>query len=174
MASLRTSSYNFSDYLNLLCSNSHFIYCFSRNELYTLLFNVARPEHRKSKKLREKSKFQTNELRFKISQAIHVQRTENRSCIKIQFWKNENQFFSAMLYNGIVYGFVACKSARIFRRKPKIVKVRGISDRKFRSNELYTVLQHVFIPQNVFRSNFCLVYISAFFIRNIFQFRFCF
>jgi len=89
MASLRTSSYNFSDYLNLVCSNAHFIYCFSRNELYTLLFNVARPEHRKSKKLREKSKFQTNRLRFKISQAIHVQRTENRSCVKIQFWKTE-------------------------------------------------------------------------------------
>ena len=57
--------------------------------LSSLLFNVARPEHRKSEELREKSKFQTNRLRFKISQAIHVQRTENRSCVKIQFWKTE-------------------------------------------------------------------------------------
>jgi len=115
MASLQFTSYNFSEYSNLVCRNTHFIYCFSRNELYTLLFNVARPEHRKSKKLREKSKFQTNRLRFKISQAIHVQRTENRSCVKIQFWKTENHSFRAMFYNGIVYGFVADFKLQFFR-----------------------------------------------------------
>jgi hypothetical protein len=41
-----------------------------------------------------------------------------------------------MKHNVFGYGFVADKSARIFRRKPKIVKMQGISVMKFRRNEL--------------------------------------
>jgi hypothetical protein len=44
--------------------------------------------------------------------------------------------FFTLATNVFGYGFVAEKSAGHFRRKPKIANLRGLSDRKVRSNEL--------------------------------------
>jgi len=65
-----------------------------------------------------------------------------------------------MLHNVFVYGFVACKSARIFRRKPKIVKVRGFSERKIRSNELYTVLPTVILFRFIINIRYVIIKIK--------------
>jgi hypothetical protein len=44
--------------------------------------------------------------------------------------------FIQIIANVFGYGFVADKSARIFRRKPKLVNTQEFPMRKFRRNEL--------------------------------------
>ncbi|UOR30055.1 hypothetical protein GSB9_03375 [Flavobacteriaceae bacterium GSB9] len=53
--------------------------------------------------------------------------------------KNRTLFFKRtfiIIANGLGYDYVAEKSAGLFRRKTKIIKVKGFSDRKIRRNEL--------------------------------------